>query len=563
MPGDDVISDAELSALRQNAAQPPAPEPELDLKELRTQLEAEDDAVLGKLFELKDNEPQREAAIIKLARETGSKYDAIAPHFDEISRAWEASKRDTRRFRKEQPRLAELMLRNPLVGKVAMQDEKVSGLTKFLRAYDKVDAYADTLATQGPGLAGASPEEIRADTFAAAKDVEAGRAELPKPPTQEELFPAPRRMPMVTDPSANKGAFAKLAASASFTRKQNEYADLWAQIGRREQLGLPTLELERQAVDMEPDLIPRYFGETTGLQQTAVDVGTIAPSVLDSLIAGGFGGVAGAVAGAVPGIVTRNPELIRKGVMMGGSIGAKSASFGQSFNREFGMTYGQLQKEKTDDGRPVDRDVARGAAILYGGAAAMVELATFGASASAWGPLGDAVAKGTGKAFIKGLIKDVGVRALLKDLGKRWIRGGAAEMTEEVAQESLGILASYLARSTTAGKAQEVDLGAIRDQLAETAVTTLRGSMGLAPALVTTNVTAQLTSARLQRQASERGAKKAAAILGAIPGSPTGVADPKAMADLIAAETAASGEPVKHISLVTSRRTGPTPTRAR
>jgi hypothetical protein len=160
-----VISDDELNAMRGQVAAPPPPAEEpLDIEALRAQADSEDNEVLRRIFEMKEAEPNREAAIIKLARETGHKYDDIAPNFDEISRSWEAAKKDPARFKKEKPILADLFLRNPLLGKMVERDEKLSAFTKGLRAYDKIEDYAAKMEALGFG-AGGTPEDIRANTF--------------------------------------------------------------------------------------------------------------------------------------------------------------------------------------------------------------------------------------------------------------------------------------------------------------------------------------------------------------------------------------------------------------
>jgi GGDEF domain-containing protein len=489
-------------------------------------------------------QPERKASIEALARATGISAGLVEQNYDGFFASHKAGLEDPKRWREENPALAKLVRENRRVAEVAIRDEKLSWLTKFLRAWDKLDAHGDDVASQGPSMPGASPEEMRADLFAAAREVEAGRATLPTPPTMGELAPPPGQVPMVTDPSVGQGLGAKAAATYRQAAKRDDYAKLGGEILARKKLGLDTWELEKRAVDMERELLPIYVGEVGAVGQVVLDSANILPSIVETYRAAGVGGLAGAALGAIPGAAARNPALAKKGAMLGLGLGARAGTFASSLSREAGGAFLEMRQETTDDGRPVDEDVAIGASVLYGGAAALVEVATFGVGASMWGPLGDAVAKGTGKAFLKGLLKDAGARAILKDIGKRWMKGAGAETGEEVAQEWLGMVSSYLARSATQGKFQDVDLGAARDRLVETAVTTFRGTMGLAPGMAATNVGTQIVGARLAMEASSRGADKAKAIMEAAKDSPTAKASPQSMADLIAQESARSGEPV-------------------
>lgn len=137
--------------------------------------------------------------------------------------------------------------------------------------------------------------------------------------------------------------------------------------------------------------------------------------VLAAATGAGIGALAGSETG--PGAVA--PAAV------GAGIGWKSGSLPADFYNFAGQSYNDLEKFKDEKGRPLDHDVAAGAAVLTGLASAAINLV----------PLHQALDKlpllkqlsGTGiKSLLKSPTTRAGIESFLRDLGKNVLAGGAA-----------------------------------------------------------------------------------------------------------------------------------------
>lgn len=481
-------------------------------------------------------EPDRKASILELSRQTGVPSNLVEANFDGFAASREAAATDPRKWRQENPGLAELVRQNRKLAEVVVRDEQLSPLTKGLRAIGKAADYF-----------------IQAQGYGEMQRMPGGKPDI-KPPDVPEFFPAPKQQAMETDPSASGDTGAKVAAAFEHSGAQSKYSELGFRMLAQEAMGKDVWDLEKEAVDLERNLAPRFYGAGPG-EQILVDAAEMLPSMIQTYAGAGAGGAVGATAGAAVGggigFLVGGPAGAavgaKKGALGGLAVGARAGGAARSFQLEAGGAYLDMLKEKTDDGRPVDRSIARGASLAYGAVAASIEAVSFGVELSAFGPLGDAIRNGSGKAFMKGLLKNAGARQLFADIGKRWAKGAVGEGAEEFSQQIAQDLSTYLARSATAGAFQEGDVRASIERGIDAAGKAMAGAGAMAPGQAAVGLATHLGQAIAQRDASVRSAPKAAAITQALAESPTARASPDAVAQLIERESASGGEPISSV----------------
>jgi hypothetical protein len=452
----------------------------LDL--VRPEIRDAQDERLRALFEvsLKQN-PEKHAGILSLAKETGAPVDAIERNFDSIKSSVEAARFDPTRWREDNPEQAKLLLERPELAAVVMKDQQLSALSQMNNLGLDVEGYLskklglDALhdATDGatdlvgPGVV------LRAPGLA----VERAKALLTggQVPTAEEKRDAQYRrahQTAVVDDDLAKivnegGPVERLAIP--FRRYQEAKAQLeisqaynWLMMRRAGgATAEDTYELEKQILEMKRTAVRRDYGEGP-VEQVFSDVGEMAASQVQVYKDAGVAAIGGALVGAGLGAVfTKSPAGAgagaRGGAVMGAKIAGNVGMAVSSFRLESGTAYGELLDTKTEDGRPLTEEEARGGAIIYGALAAAVEVASENVKLKALGPLGDALAKGEDKAAIAELrlqMKDRGFRAIAAKAAKEWLKGGAGESAEEAVQEATQQAVTYLTKRVGAGDLQ-------------------------------------------------------------------------------------------------------------
>jgi hypothetical protein len=550
-PSGDPMNDPEFGAAPDPLSDPefavPAPADDFELAPLVPEAAADegdvDDAMLGALFKATlQTIPERQAAVHELHRRTGVPPEAIDARFDDFKRTWEAASFDPVKWGKDNPELRKLVLQEPALAGVAMRDEKVSLLTKTLRELAATYEFFTTLAetpAQPPTAEGAQALQQR---IGAATE-------------QAEKATATRKVQTIVAPEASATGFTRpfVIAGAEYRRQSEglERSAIGFEILTRETLGLDTRDLEKRAAGLEQSLIAREYGQGP-TEQVLIDMMSVFPSQVESfkamgvgaIVGGAVGGVAGGAAGAV---ATRSPAGTLAGAKAGAGTGvrwgAKASVALSSFEKEAGGAYLDFRTMKTDDGQPVSPDVARGAALAYGVVASAIETQAFGIQLKAFGPLGEAVAAGNGKAFLAQALAKPSFRSTLANVGKAWAKSSGAEGLEEFAQSIAQDVSGYFARTATAGKLQK---GAPVESIIAAAeagrVGAIGGGLGIGAVATVVNGTTQL-----MQQARARRAGAQIAALADVADSPTVKAAPEAVAKMVADATAATGEPVTHV----------------
>lgn len=160
--------------------------------------------------------------------------------------------------------------------------------------------------------------------------------------------------------------------------------------------------------------------------------------IMGQMLVGGvkgaaYGGAAGAAIGSVvPGIGTA--AGFTSGVGVGGTIGV----FRESMKMNSAEAYSEYRKFRTDDGRKLDEDTARGAALISGSIAAGLDTASLGVLFKATG-LGSLLTKYGVKTGIKEALKDATFRQVALSVGKRFAGAIGAETVTESIQEGVKI----------------------------------------------------------------------------------------------------------------------------
>ncbi len=550
---------AEPDAIEQDLQQSvaPAPEPQAPTT-LFGQLEQDDakqNAVVSMLFKAgAGKDVQRQAGIINLSKLTGVAPDLVEQNYDEFLKSAEAAKQDPQKWREENPALLSLLLERPELAPVMMRDQQLSNFTKAMRAWDKFSKFNDQLT-----VLGSTPDEIRANLEARNAEWAKHPEEIPRPPTADEYFPEEKgQVPMVNAPGAYATGLDRLGiykAAWEYNAKQMDLSKLGFEIMMLRNKGLKPMQpvegelrvdpgqrwseelytAEKKALAMQQDLQFSPFYNAGPLEQVLLDGMELLPSQWETLKGGGAGGAAGAVA---IGLATRSWTGAKLGWRFGKGIGA----FYSSARLEAGGAYLEMRDAKTDEGKPVTEAAAAGAAAIYGLSAAIVEVAQFDSTLKMLGPLGDALAKGEGKTFLKAMLKNPKTRHILEDAGKRWIEGAASEAGEEWVQEVMQGVADYFAKENSSDQSQKFDWEKIKQSANEVAAKTFTGTLAFGAGASSFGIATQLWA----KARAENAAKRVAPIID-VAKSPSAQAAPEAVAQLIEQETARTGESVTHL----------------
>lgn len=510
---------------------PPGSIPEPDPEEE----EARKDTEVQRLFEdALTTQPDAHARILKLTALTGIPSDIVEGNEADLEQSWQASQFNARKWRKDNPGLAELVLNSPSHAPLVMHDEQLSSLVRELKAAWRVWSYFSDAADRGNK--GFTPEEF---------------AKL-EPPA---LYDAPKKVPYLESPLASSDAWTKplqvLREEYGQGTKQVELSRLNFRIMRDKALRRDTWELEKQAADLQTQLVPHYYGDGE-FSKLMRDVGSLAPSQVTSLEAGGVGAVTGGAVGTALGgafaYATEKPEFVAKGARMGFTWGGRAGVALATFELESGSAYGDMANVRTDEGKPIPDDLRIGYAVAYGITATAIEMGAMPVVLGKLGPLGDALAKGEGRAFMAAALKDPSVVRILKDVGAAWLKGSTAEAGQEAAQQAAQNLFSYLARTNAASlqhgrlEPQVPDVAGGVQDIALTFEQTLRGSLGSGPATMAVHASQEF----MQRDRALRAQAQVKALLTAGKESVTVKAAPSVVAQLIERETGKDGPPVTH-----------------
>lgn len=536
---DEVLSLMEPTPSPADLQPPPAPISEEEVLGIIEEEETNKDKRLRSIFEMPEGQPlQRQAEVLKLAREANLPSDIAEARFDEFKASWESSRRDPRRWRTENPELARIALDRPELGQVVVKDEQLSILSQGLnKAIDVLGWIDEAIADPDEDIAKQNETAIIRTPLAAERAA-----------AREAAKVKPRRLAVSQDNKVRAlqefGLAGRLAVPfirGYETKREMDVARMQFDLMVARTRGQDTYELEKRIHDAKRELVPRDYGESA-LEQVGTDVAQAMASNLAVIEDAGKAGAVGAVVGGVVGgAMSRSLAGARAGALRGISIFGQAGMALGSFRLEAGSAYAEMLDAKTDDGRPLKEEEARGAALMYGALAAGVEVGSLSVLLKSFGPLGEALTKGTGKAFMSGLMRDASFRAIAAEAGKAWLKAGASEGAEEAIQTALQDAITYFARSHQAGAFQTTGGVDVSKALAAGEKGFI-GGLGIGAAGMGVNIT---TQAIARDQAVQSGRQVAA--LAQLGDSPSVKAAPEVVAQMVADQTGKSGAPVTHL----------------
>ncbi len=199
------------------------------------------------------------------------------------------------------------------------------------------------------------------------------------------------------------------------------------------------------------------------------------------------------IAGAIKGLVLS--------VFMGAGM--------ENFEREAGGAMVEYCRMKDNQGRPMDRNAARVAAVLTGAVNAGLEHFQMSKLLENI-PGGDKLVKFFSRSGMKKLLAIPTVRSALAEIGKKYIGGIATESIQEMAQETATILGGELGKILSGQEFAGLDLEESIDRVLETGAQTV-GTMAVS---FLPGAAMNAVSGVRQTKAIQKGAEQTAASLG-------------------------------------------------
>lgn len=502
---------------------PPAPEadPFADIAATREQTRATRVNLLRDVMSATGN-PDEKAASLEIARKTGAPVDFVRHELPFWKARVDNAQNDPEKFYRDNPELAGIAIDNPFAGEIITKDKPLNTLQATLRGFRRLVGftYLDELDTEqfgAPQFGGPNGSFLRA--FDPASAIPGEIAGVSPAIEQQKVV----RSPLSDSTGLDRAGIYWDSAKKSVASLELGYLTL-KYFGQRK-FGLDTFETEKSAVDLRSKSMEADYNAGPG-EQILLDATQFVGSHLASL---GTTVAVSAVAGPVVGAV---------------------AGFGSSFVMESGQFW-DFRAQVDDKGRPVDDDVAMGAALGYAAVAATIET---GVNVTAWipflGPLGKTGTKASVKEFLAKMAKDPARAVILSKAAREWAKVAAEEGLEEASQNLASDVAGWMSRSRSAGIAEgQVFVPQKADPLESIGEAIDVGASATVGAFVmgAGGAGRQAYMADRSAQRSIRAEQQLRAINKAAAESPTAVGVPDAFVRAVAAETEATdGEAVTH-----------------
>lgn len=526
---------------------PLAPDVELEQPDGLELLEQDLDARAQLLLDLADR-PDKDLAILEIARKTGAQETVVRENYDALMKSTEAASRDPRKWRKENPKLWQVFLVDPLLAAGSLRDKKVSVITK---AFQKLSQLVEVAEMSQAVQVGGAPM----DALPEAVD----RFLSPLPPEKAQYIPSPKRgvdaYLETFSRSFLRGELSRLGASQLFLDARERDAIKSGDPERIEAARREALENRLKMQRLRDNIGPeRDYGQGE-FEQILLDASEMAGTQVGALASAGFAaGVAG-LAGSTVGALRGPPGAAAKWGKWAAGLAAKVFGGGYSAITEAGGLYPELLETTTYDEilgttTPMDPEAAMGWSMIYGIMAGGVEAMTVAPMLKAFG-FADGMTRAETKAAFKAAMNHPGKAAFLRQMGKivatkiapDAAKSGGAEVLEEITQAILSHASTWGAKTTSAGAVQDFQLDDLVAQLPETAGKALAGSGAMGSVQVAVRTSAEAVRVRSSIRNGVRLA--AAAKLSKTEAASTA---PEQMAKFIEAVTADNeGKPLTHI----------------
>lgn len=444
------------------------------------------------LFDAGIREAPGSTGAYEIAKKTGAPLDMVKARYEEFKASAERAKFDPRQWRQSNPDLYEFLITKPYMAPAVFKEKKIANFK-----YDMDFA--------------AQPLLMGEDFFAGDVTI---RKETRQYQDKSELT-----------------AFEAAKDVAGTALKQNKIAKrgAWQMVLDIRDPNSPSAVEHREQILREQQEIglPSHYGSSP--------LGEMGLKTLEAVMGQADSGVA-LVFGTAVGAVTRNPAITVATI--------KALSAGASFTTEAGGAYLEFRDAKDDKGKRVDPGIAAAAAVLYGIGASTIELASLGPMLKGFGPLGQAIAEGQGRAWMMKALTDRTKQGVFRSIAKDIAKSAAAEGGEESSQELFNIAMGWVARSWSAGTVQKFDPeGDAKERvIGSGAMGMLGGLFGIGSAQALVSLAQQSFAVNQSREA---GAKVAA--INKLADSDVARAAPKSVAEFIEAQSAKTGQKVTHL----------------
>lgn len=156
-----------------------------------------------------------------------------------------------------------------------------------------------------------------------------------------------------------------------------------------------------------------------------------------------IGGASGAVVGSAIG-----PEGTVAGLLLGGKIGATSYALSASYKMNAANMFSEFRRLRDVDGKLIDKDIVRGAAIIGGLPVAALDALSLGMFFKATG-IGAFASKEGAVTAMKQALKDKTFRQIALEVGKRFTAASLVEGATEGGQQIIQIISREVAKVTS------------------------------------------------------------------------------------------------------------------
>lgn len=472
-----------------------------------------------------------------IASRLGIDVKLVEPHLEEFKRTEQAAGFDPLKWRRENPHLAIMLNEDARLAPMAFSEETESIITKSLGALGKAWAYGQKL---NKFAGGGGPGDAIGRAFAVGQ-----KQDIPAPPTEKELFPAPKVTNQLVGPAFESDPTGIVQREFARTTKQSDLNSLYTKKVMALAMGLPLGHIDEEIQRLEEEIGPETNYGQGQYQQFLIDAAQGTASSIPPLKAFGVvGGASAAVAGGVTLAATKGniPAALVAAKATGAAMGG-AATYVASADQEIGSAFADFSRTRTDDGKLLDPNLAAGMAVVYGFISAGIETGELAMLADISGPLGQSIKAGNGRAFIKEAVKNKKVADMFMAAGKAWLKSIPVEGLEEGAQQSVQLAVEHYGKEAQAGKPQQVDWPRVENELR---VAIGKGAAGGALGTGQAVASVHLVGDMVQRAQEVRGAARVNAIVDIAESKP-GQAVPKKVAELVERHTAETGEPVTHL----------------
>ena len=252
----------------------------------------------------------------------------------------------------------------------------------------------------------------------------------------------------------------------------------------------------------------RTYGADGWLEQGWVAAAEQVPMMFNSFVGSLEGGGAGALSGAAlallvgqagPQVAAPEEVLTIPGAAATGyRIGSVAGQWQAAFRVEAGLAYDELRSIKDENGKALDDDVARVAAIVAGATSGALETLGF-REVSKVIPGADRALGMVGKDGVKAALARPTVRAAFKDFAKNIFSAGVTEISTEVLQEAIVMFSGEVAKATENANGGEFDMSSPEvweKRLTDIMEQTAKAMTIMGPVTSSTRLGADIRSAR-------------------------------------------------------------------